>query len=186
MIFDRFASFLGEASQVLADKVPFKDFYYQHLEYSGCAVFDNLTTTPLPNLLSSRYPFLFSKGFDLSEEDRTIFEGTPFKGRFCQCLHNSSKTQTTANNDMSMGIEINPGPYEKQLRRLNELRFSNQMNSSEITKFLIDRDRRIRKLFDVWDRTLLKSMRLTSVGIAIGQSYIANKMSIDIEIQSWL
>ncbi|MEQ8476495.1 LPO_1073/Vpar_1526 family protein [Fulvivirga sp.] len=159
---------------------------YQHLEFTGC-VSVSIGSSNIENILSQTYKGIFCKGF--TEEEFDMQEGNfeKFKPLLVPCLQDKTKYQLNAIDDDTLDQKA------KQLKltdfdiiTLKPFLNSHQMNGKELKDIIIDQGKFMNTLFDVWDNSSLKSITLTSVGIAIAQANLRRKTGITVDLGIWI
>jgi hypothetical protein len=160
---------------------------YQHLEYSGCAIIRG-GVMDLVERFRDAYPGLFTKGFTKEEISEVINlqEVNPLFIR--QALHDPGNIQisVTSKNGFSEfcnGYHIVDNNIIRQLEMLQTKRL---LANSEVATFLKSLHPSMEDLFNVWEQSSLKSISLTSVGIAIGNANIKRQTGTGLDLEIWI
>lgn len=150
------------------DLLPESYAHYQHIEYASCGTLQ-ITSLSFVSRFKDNYSGLFSRGF--SSEQIEKYNHLEMQNLFIPCLHNSRLFQLNAlNNDVFIQKAKDnqiPDDIQKELLALHKESLFDEKESEEI---LCINNPIARKMLDVWIKTPLNRMTLTSVGIAIGHA----------------
>lgn len=157
---------------------------FRHLEFTRCGVVEITELSFMP-LLRDLYPGLVSVGMseDLVHE-RFGAIAIP-TGGLMRSLWQPGNWQIAAVNQTVLDEKSKSGGWtSEQEAILLEILRSYPMDDTAMRTALIDISAFASRLLEVWDNTSLKSMKLTSVGIAIAHSHCSsNGLSLpDLEI----
>lgn len=144
--------------------------FFTHLQFSGCSTLltEGATYKSIIKILSSRYLGLISKGFSILELSNEFPNATiQLLPLIMPCLRNSTKLQFNTTNDEVLKDKIS----QNNLQQIEEkiLSFQNRfaMSSTEFENYLNKLNSKFSDLINIWDNGDFKSIKLTSVGIAI-------------------
>jgi hypothetical protein len=174
---------LGEFYQYLANNwapfvssLPTKHSAYQHIEYTGAGSISTVGHMPLGTVLLASSRGFFTRGFDRQEVQPPLDMHINDPKLFKPCLRNPNSLQVSCMSEDELN-ELKP--YLKSIADgedlFNPLRnlfmYPGVMGELDVQADVIDDVPGLARLFDVWSQSNLKSMTLTSVGLAIGYAY---------------
>lgn len=159
---------------------------YQHLEYTGCGSISSFTTF-LSKIFIQSYQGLFSKGFILDAlKSRGI--DIPIEHQlFTKCLHDPTKYQINFGRIEEIEPNANKtGIHKNQISNILDLVKDNTMPDEEVREYIISVKPYMSELFEVWDKSFMGRISLTSVGIAIAHANIERKFSEKLDLSIWV
>lgn len=159
---------------------------YQHLEYCNCGSV-SLLGTRIEAVFLANYKGLFCKGIEPKEFEESFGNELEFPNLLVSCLHDETKLQVNAVNDDVLKDQINKNQIsEENAQKLTIFSNSNLMNEIEVKEYLIKQGDFMVRLFDVWENSSLKSMTITSVGIALAQANYKRKTGESVDLSIWI
>lgn len=120
----------------------------------------------LEDIFINSYQGFFMKGFDKKE---VSLYGSKYPSLFMNSYYDPAKLQIKALNATSLAEIIkssNVLPEDKNI--IQNLYSQNKMTTKEIKDIVCRKLPQSECLFDLWNKTQLKNLSLTSVGIVIG------------------
>lgn len=180
-LFDSFAKGIGKDLGILN----FTRGDFSHIEYSRCGTVE-LGEVDFRELLVQSYPGLLSKGLT-EDEFRSRMGSVIPNGAAMMCLNNGSLLQVAALNDWVLERKATTeGWNPNQVAVLKELLKERPMDASELDHWLKEQGEFAVQISEKWTTTSIKSLKLTSVGAAIGHSFAcANGLSMP-DVSIWL
>lgn len=158
----------------------------QHLVYAGCASI-SIGQTSIEKIFRRNYPGLFSKGFS-SEEIKEL--GHPINRMlplFAKSLHSEELFQLSfLDEDILKQTAKKMDLTDPQVDKLLSLQNKYLMSAKEVKEYLLVVHPCLKKLFDVWENSLLKNTSLTSVGIAIGHANMRRVTGESVDLAIWI
>lgn len=157
-----------------------KSSFYQHLVFSRCASI-SIGAITIPQLMLARYPGLFCKGFKLEQFQAIAGDNSINyqKHLLIPSLQNSALMQIRAldnevlyKNCRELNVE------EPVIEKIKNLQNTHLLNEDEVKKYLISIGTSAEQLLQIWSKSPLQNMTLTSVGIAIAHANIIKKMGL--------
>lgn len=145
--------------------------YFSHFQFTGCCTVlaGGGTFISLEEIFIKKYAGLFSNGFT-NEEFETIF-GENIKnynsGMFLSCLRDNTKKQFSCLTEKILDHQISEHGCSNKASQLKSLFNKSTMSKDEVKTYLIQLDPKMANIIETWGTNDMKSMRLTSVGIAI-------------------
>lgn len=160
---------------------------YQHLEFAGCGSI-SLGETNLQEVFRSNYSGVFQKGVSQVEvEKRMEAPMNSFGDMFIPCLRDETLFQVNAVNVDQIGVRAKQRNIEGvPLEKLKLLMSDSSFSALEVKQELCVHCPEFNALFDTWDNSSLKSMTLTSVGIALAQANLRVKTGIAVDLGIWI
>lgn len=147
--------------------------HYQHLEFTAAATRVSIQATTLADLISNEYPGLFSAGFHSAELDSFSPAIRDVSSLFRRCLNNDQRIQVNAVDSRQLDqMTAHMGISSEERERLRGLLQNHRMDSEGVRRLLSDKRDYMKRLFDLWQSTALKSMQLTTVGTALGHAKV--------------
>jgi hypothetical protein len=145
---------------------------YQHLEFTGCSSIQ-MGEISIEDILGQSHQGLFLKGFDSSEIETGGISIGLDPNFFIPCLNDPTKLQIRANNKEGLENSLNTRSIQDDDRnKINALFDHGKMNAQEIRDKCIQIRPYMKDIFDIWSESPMKSLTLTSVGMAIGHANI--------------
>ena len=143
---------------------------YQHLSFAGCGTI-SIGSIKVGKIFREHYPGIFNKGFPKEEVENHKFEFESSVQAFVPCLHDNDLLQINAMNEDAIKI----GPQftlvgENDKNKLISLLKDKAMSENEIENYLKTNFNPMDNLLKIWNKTSMKNMSLSSVGIAIGHA----------------
>ena len=167
---------------------PFVDFKntnaeFQHIEYTGCGSI-GIGSWDLVNIYRQQYSFLF---FNLIEKDKVDNLSLPNKNEIVVLDSKEDKYFFKFKNKTEFKNYLKEyKTNDETIKKLISIYESNIKNDDEIKKKIFDEIDIGRSLLDLLEKSSLKNLTLTSVGIAIGASYFEQVTSEKIDIGIWI
>jgi len=180
------ATHFNEVVIPLIGDTPPNETTFQHLTYSGCGTIVDGTLNIEPVLLNN-YPYLFTKGFDFTDNIQSRLSTTSIKNYTIPCLNDPSKHQLIPLHLTNLELILQTNKVsEKEQQTLKELYKINQMSHVEIREKCIEISSEMENVFKIWDGTILKSFKPTSVGTAIGHANYVRRFGKFGDISIWI
>ncbi len=159
---------------------------YQHLEFAGCGSI-SLGSSNIEDSMLKTYKGIFCKGFSKEQFEATGIPMDKYPSIVIQCLQDNAKFQLAAiDEDSFEQIAKEKGVEEVDIKKLKPLMNNHQMNVEETKELIKQQGDFMNILFDVWDNSPLKSMTLTSVGIAVATANLRRKTGISVDLGIWI
>ncbi|MBP3157158.1 LPO_1073/Vpar_1526 family protein [Aliivibrio fischeri] len=183
---DALGNFLDQHVKPFVNYLPTSDASYQHLEFAGCAT-ASMGNISLEDILGNIYQGLFMKGISREEiESSNLSIG--FDSRFfIPCLNNKDLFQVAVvSNEVLKDTFEQFSIIDEDKRLVTELFNKNKMSSTEIKEKCIYSRPYMEEIFKVWSTSPMKSLNLTSVGIAIGHANIKRLVGKFSDLSIWI
>lgn len=181
-----FNFYLEDSIKPFVESLSKENSLFQHLEYCGCGNV-SLASAQLGSIMRNNYKGLFSKGFTLEELVNHVSSDQHYQNYTIPCLHDPSKLQIKYMDDTILKEELPKIgiPFE-QVEKIQTFFNQTTFNESEVKAYLETKGDYMKKLFDIWSTSSLKSLTLTTVGIAIAQANFRRKTGETLEIEIWI
>ena len=169
-----------------------KDIYfYQHLVYAGCITINKSMIVnewfDLELMFKKNYRGLFSKGFTIEKLESVFGKKEIFKEKLIPCYHDSSKIQFDILNETELKEYSETLKLEEEdYKNLSLLYTTTIMTNEEVKTYLMNINKSVPILYDVWNNSMIIHSTLTSVGLAIAQLNYKHKIDSDIDLSNWL
>lgn len=177
------------ASQVLAPFVPAlqkTQSCYQHLDYAGCGSV-LIGSATLHRIFTGRYGGLFSTGFTETQAAAWKAEHGFDDHLFMECLHHPSLRQIDALNEGDLRSKASEKDYSaEKTEALVSIFNSNIMSEDSLKRYLGTLDPSMVRFIDVWEDSPMKSVTLSSVGIAIAHANVRRKLKMSFDLGIWI
>ena len=182
-----FASFTASLRRNIdpfIDDISHEASAYSYLEAHRCASISMGSVDPF-TILSTNYTAFITKGFGKEEVEGRL-SGLP-KHLVTPCMFNSTKFQLEGQNDEAFrtAAEHSNVPEAIIVTAL-EINRSSLMTLDEVKKLLQHQVPNFIRFCDLWEKTPLKNMTLTSAGIAIGYSNAARLVGFTADLSIWV
>ena len=103
------------------------------------------------------------------------------------CLRDSSLLQFNATDFEALKNKVtDEGISESEHSKMKAFWEKYLISDEEFKKDLINRNENMAIIYDVWENSPMKSMTLTSVGIAIAHAYIRSKTGNYDDLSIWI
>lgn len=160
-----------------------EDSCYSHLEFTSCATRQTISSKIIP-IFKKIYWWLFMKWF--TKEiflEQSIWEISEYNWIIIPCIDDNSLFQV---NTILEEIIIEKGYSDDIKNKIRWLYNNYLMSDSEIREKLWTTHPQFIEFIDKWDEWFLKSIRLTSVWIAIAHANLKRKTWIDSDLSMWI
>lgn len=162
---------------------------YRHFEYVGCA-FIRESYKSIEDVLYFYYPGLFSAGFKKERFQDSVdknFKKYIEDDLIIPCYHNGSLFQINAVDNKDI---IRKCKYldldDSIIFKIKKIQKEHLMNNKNIQKSVSKIDENFSNLFSLWDKSFIKYLELTSVGVAIGIANIERKIGESLDYSIWI
>ena len=183
---DEFTKYIDHVISPFVSDLVKNDTCYQHLEYAGAGTI-GIGSVRIEKVFLSQYPGLFVKGFkqkdisDLLEKEPRLLE------IISKCLRDPNLLQIRAIDEPTIHtIASQIGVDPSVINELIEVQKRHMMNEKEVKDYSVLAHPCIKDLYDVWDNSYMKSLSLTSVGIAIGHANIRRVTGDEYDLSIWI
>lgn len=159
---------------------------FRHLEYCRCGMVE-LGAVSFSHALTQTYPGLYMKGLT-GDAMLAAFGTVPFAPRaVAPSFWDENKFQIAGPNETFIRLVAESlGLTEEQTRVSCDIMRKNTMSEDELRATVPALSETAAKIFDKWDNTSLKSLKLTSVGIAVAHSFcVANGLQLA-DLSIWI
>jgi len=158
---------------------------FQHIEYAGCGSI-GIGSWDLINIYKQQYSFLF---LNLVEKDQIDSLNLPddVKKEIVFLDTKEGKYFIRFKNKTDLEKHLKEKNVEEETeKKLVSIYESHIKNNEEIKKKISDEIDNGKELLELWEKSALKHLSLTSVGIAIGASYFEQVVGEKIDIGIWI
>jgi hypothetical protein len=161
--------------------------YYSHIEYLGCGHVRTGNYEQIENGFRKTYKAYFSTGFTLEDVGNEFGDTTKFNGLLIPCFHDNLKLQLSCGDDDILdAMSKERGFSDEEITKLKNLVERTTMPANEIKELLIQALPSMTNFFEVWDNSPLKSLELTSVGVAIAHANYRRKTGDTMDLSMWI
>lgn len=169
---------------------PFLDFKntnaeFQHIEYAGCGSI-GIGSWDLINIHKRQYSFLF---FNLVEKDQvdSLTLSNEIKKEIVALDTKEDKYFILFNNKTELENYLKEKKIDEEtIKKLVSIYENHIKNNDEVKKKIAEETDIGKELIDLWEKSALKHLSLTSVGIAISASYFEQTVGEKIDISIWI
>ncbi len=159
---------------------------YQHLEYCNCSSISLASAGALESFLH-KYRGLFCKGLTNEELENSHGDLSKFGNMLIPSLHDKNKLQVRAMDEKVIEKEAKKqGISDENISHLKQVFQNSFMSHEEVSSYIKAQGEFMEKLFDYWDNSEMKSMTLTSVGIALAQANFKRKTGLSYDLSIWI
>jgi len=168
------------------ENLPKSQASYQHLEFAGCGSI-SIGSSDINDILKQTYPGVFTKGFSKEQFDSEIGGIDGSEKLLIPCLRDNSLFQLNAMNfDVLKNQMKVKGVIETEFPKIEAFWKKYLISDAEIKTDLINKNENMTIIYDVWENSPMKSMSLTSVGIAIAHAYTRSKTGDSDDLSIWI
>lgn len=158
---------------------------FQHIEYAGCGSIE-FSSLNLVNIYRQQYSFLFLNLIEKAKiEDLNLPE--KIKSELLHLDTAEDKYLVRIKNIEKLQKYLKEKALEEEkVNRFTSLYEQNIKNSNEIKKKLEEETEIGKELLELWEKSKIPRLSLTSVGIAIAASYFEQTVGEKINIDIWI
>lgn len=167
----------------LATGLPTRSSAYQHIEYAGAASIVRIVHLTVEDSLVATSSAFFTMGFTHERVPEQLHEFLNDQRIFRPCLRAPELLQVSVmaeQNLKDLALDMD------QTRQLAQLINIGLMTHAEIRADVIEHVPAVSDLFETWNDSDLRSMQLTTVGIAIGHAYWRRVSGQDADLGIWI
>jgi len=141
----------------------------------------------IPALFLQNYPGLFSHGFTREEAEAAAGPPEQLRDWFIPGLHDATLLQVNALGPDGLVERLNRlGLPEDRRQPILNLETSHRFNVQEVRELLTDLHPAMPKLFAVVEGSEMQTIRLTSVGVALGCANLRRVTKEPIDLSVWI
>jgi hypothetical protein len=158
---------------------------FQHIEYAGCGSI-GIGSWDLINIYKQQYSFLF---LDLVEKDQidNLTLSDEIKKEIVALDTKEGKYFIRFKNKTDLEKYLKDKAVDEEIsKKLISIYEGNLKNNEDIKKKISEETNTGKELIELWEKSNLKHLSLTSVGIAIGASYFEQTVGEKIDISIWI
>lgn len=166
--------------------LPDKESAYQHLEFVGCCNIQ-ITAISIEKIFHTNYSGIFSNGFTLETLIEKIGNEQYPKELVIPCLQDTKMLQINATDEeVFRKLAADKSVSDDVASKFLELHKQSMMNEAQIKEYLESIDLIMPNLLKKWNDSSLKSITLTSVGIAIGHANVRRVTGEGAPLSIWI
>jgi hypothetical protein len=160
---------------------------YQHLEFSSCGTL-SISSISIEDVFRQNYTILFSKGFTIKEFEQRVGIDAKYKKYLIPYHPAENKYQINIINPVQVKIVCKADNLtDEEIEKIIAVYSSSTMDEKECRVHLIKLYPPLEKVIENWDKSAIKNMTLTSVGIAIGHANIKRKNNnTNYDLKIWI
>ncbi len=160
---------------------------YNHIEYLVCGHVRAGNYGNLENKLRQTYKGFFSIGFTLEDIENEFGNTIKLREFLIPCFHNTQKLQLSFYDDSVLEELTKRKEYsDEEIIKLKGIFERTTMPQDEVKDTLILAIPSMTKIFEIWDASPLKSLELTSVGVAIAHANYRRKTNETMDLSIWI
>lgn len=169
---------------------PFMEFKdtraeFQHIEYAGCGSI-GIMGTDLINLFRQQYSFLFFNLIERNEIDSLDLE-IGLKNNILTLDAKENKYNINFKNKTDLENYLKKmSVSEEIIKKITTIYEKHTKKPEEVKKMITEETNPGLRLLELWDKSNLKVLSLTSVGIVIGASYFEQITGEKVDIGIWI
>lgn len=180
-----FSEFIGQL-ELFGQNLTTSMAPYQHIEYAGCGAINFVTARTVGNAFGLSYPGLFSKGFSMEEINTSLQFQVPAEA-LCPSLHEEQKFQFCGlNNQATEEVLKRCGLAMDKIERILKAQRDSVLPETEIDRIVCRVHPFGARLISWWNESLAKSVRLTSVGIALAAANFTRRTNAPLDLRHWI
>jgi len=158
---------------------------FQHIEYAGCGSI-GIGSWDVLNIHRQQYSFLFLNLVEKEQIDSLNFSDE-IKKEVVALDQKEDKYFIRFKNKTDLENYIKEKKIDEEIgKSFISIYESNIKNNDEIKKKITEETNVGKELVELWEKSSLKNLSLTSVGIAIGASYFEQITGDKIDISIWI
>jgi hypothetical protein len=189
--FQKLTEYLSTSTAPFLNDLSREESSFSYIESQGCGTV-SITSMTLRDIIAANYGGLISKGWDEEAFSSLVTQYglLPFANNpqvFRSCLQDASKKQANAvRKDVFEEVGRAAGMTPEQITGVWTNFEATMMSRDELVAALEPLFTSAGKLFSLWDETPLKSLLLTSVGIAIAHANSVRVAGFDADLSIWI
>lgn len=158
---------------------------FQHIEYAGCGSI-GIGSWDLLKIYRHQYSFLFFNLVEKKEIDDLNLP-TEIQQEITALDKKEDKYFIRFKNKTDFEEYLKKKKIDEEItKKLTAIYESHIKNNDEVKKKILEETEVGKELLDLWEKSALKHLSLTSVGIAIGASYFEQTTGEKIDIDIWI
>lgn len=158
---------------------------FQHIEYAGCGSI-GIGSWDVLNIHRQQYSFLFLNLVEKEQIDSLNFPDE-IKKEVVALDQKEDKYFIRFKNKTDLENYIKEKKIDEEIgKKFISVYESNIKNNDDIKKKITEETDTGKELVELWEKSSLKNLSLTSVGIAIGASYFEQTTGEKIDISIWI
>lgn len=158
---------------------------FQHIEYAGCGSI-GIGSLDLINIYKQQYSFLFLNLVEKDQIDNLTLSDEIKKERVVLDVKEGKYLIRFKNKTDFEKYLKDKTVDEEASKKLISIYESHIKNNKDIKKKISEETSTGKELIELWEKSNLKHLSLTSVGIAIGASYFEQIVGEKIDINKWI
>lgn len=169
-----------------AKDLPKSQASYQHLEFAGCGSI-SIGSSSITSIFKQTYPGVLTTGFSKEQFDGEIKQISGSEKLLTPCLRDKSLFQFNATDfEVLKNKTKENGISETEYPKIENFWKKYLISDEELKKNLINKNKSMAIIYDVWENSPMKNMSLTSVGIAIAHAYTRSKTGDSDDLSIWI
>lgn len=169
-----------------AKDLPKSQASYQHLVFTGCGSI-SIGSSSITSILKTHYPGVFTKGFSKEQFDNEIGQIPGSEKVLIPCLRDNSLFQINATDFESLkDIVKKNGILDSEYPKIKSFWNKYLISDEELKMDLINKNKSMAIIYDIWENSPMKSTSLTSVGIAIAHAFTRSKTGDSDDLSIWI
>ncbi len=158
---------------------------FQHIEYAGCGSI-GISSWDVLNIHKQQYSFLFLNLVEKEQVDNLNFPAE-IKKEVVVLNQKEDKYFVRFKNKTDLENYIKEKEIDDEIgKKFVSIYESHIKNNEEIKKKITEETSEGKELLELWEKSNIKHLSLTSVGIAIGASYFEQTTHEKIDISIWI
>lgn len=159
---------------------------YRHIEFCGCGSI-SINSISLEKIFRNTYQALFQNGIDIDEFNKIDLPDVLKESCFMKAMHNNDKLQIRfMDKDALMEYLESEKVAKDYIDRIYSIFDNNTMSEAEIKSRCIEIRPYMTDVFDRWSSSSISHLQLTSVGVAIGHSYLKHITGDSSSLSVWI
>ena len=169
---------------------PFLDFKntnveFQHIVYAGCGSI-GIGSWDLIQIYRQQYSFLFFNLIEKKQIDKLDLPSN-IKQEIISLDPKENKYFIRVRNKEELEEYLREKKIDEEImKKLSSIYEDHIKNVNEVKKKILDETEIGKNLLEIWEKSLLKHLSLTSVGIAIAAAYFEQTVGEKINIDIWI
>jgi len=159
---------------------------YQHLVFAGCGSI-SIGSASIAKIFKQTYPGVFTKGFSKDQFDNEIARISASEKLLIPCLRDDTLFQFNATDfEVLKNKTKEEGINESDFSKIEAFLKKFLISDEELKEDLLIKNENMGIIYDAWENSPMKSMTLTSVGIAIAHAYTRSKTGDSDNLAIWI
>lgn len=182
-----FKKYIDESIIPFTENLTIERTTFNYIEYLGCGHIRVGDYGNLEDNFKRKYKAIFSKGFSKEEFETEVGSFEDYEKFTMPCLHDDTKHQIITMDELLLIEKMNTSNLEKEIQnKLIAFFTKTTFSNPELKQYLLSVNSKMENVFNVWEKSLIKKLELSSVGVAIAHANYRRKTGVTLDLSQWI